>query len=63
VERLLALCQQGAQMQQQAEQAATQLKDMYYELAAQVREAQQVCACSARECHWRSSGVELNQQW
>lgn len=40
VERLLRLCQEGAQMQQQAEQAASQLKDTYYELSAQLRDAQ-----------------------
>jgi hypothetical protein len=39
VERMLGLCQQEAQMQQQAEETATKLKDMYYELTAQLREA------------------------
>lgn len=38
VERMLELCQEGAQMQQQAEETATKLKDMYYELTAQLRE-------------------------
>jgi hypothetical protein len=47
VERLLQLCQEGAQMQQQAEQTASQLKDLYYELTAQLREVhtQEVRLC------------------
>lgn len=40
VERLLRLCQEGAAMQQQAEQVAAQLKDTYYELSAQLRDMQ-----------------------
>jgi hypothetical protein len=39
VERLLRLCQEGAALQEEAERTAEQLKEMYYELTAQLREA------------------------
>lgn len=39
VEQLLRLCQEGAQLQEEAERTAEHLKDMYYELTAQLREA------------------------
>jgi hypothetical protein len=58
VERMLGLCQQEAQMQQQAEETATKLKDMYYELTAQLRETntQEVGrAATTAACWWRHS--------
>ncbi|KAF8072833.1 zinc transporter [Scenedesmus sp. PABB004] len=39
VQRLLAACQAGAQVQAQAEAAAAQLRDMYYALTAQLKDA------------------------
>lgn len=39
VEQLLRLCQEGAQLQEEAERTAEHLKEMYYELTAQLCEA------------------------
>ncbi|WIA28965.1 hypothetical protein OEZ86_011500 [Tetradesmus obliquus] len=43
VERMLRLCQEGAALQQQAEEKAGRLRDLFYSLTAQLKEARAAC--------------------
>lgn len=45
VDKLLRLARTGSELQQHAESTAAQLKDMYYELTAQLRELQTDMVC------------------
>lgn len=50
-EQLISACHQGAQVQQQAEQIAAELRDKYYSLTAQLKEARAACvSTSAARC-------------
>jgi hypothetical protein len=43
VDRMLSICQQGAALQQQADEKAGQLRDLFYSLMAQLKEARAAC--------------------
>lgn len=50
VERMLRLCQEGAALQQQAEEEAGRLRDLFYSLTAQLKEARAACVSTASCC-------------
>jgi hypothetical protein len=51
-ERLTRLCQEGSQLQAQAEAAADQLKELFYSLTAQLREAQAQAEAAVSRGGW-----------
>jgi hypothetical protein len=47
VQRMLKNCQEGAALQQQAEEKAGRLRDLFYSLMAQLKEARASCVSTA----------------
>jgi hypothetical protein len=43
VDRMLSICHAGAQLQQQADEKAQRLRDLFYSLTAQLKEARAAC--------------------
>lgn len=47
VERMLSMCHAGAQLQQRADEKAQRLRDMFYSLTAQLKEARTECVSTS----------------